>query len=144
ERHLQLAGNRPFPGGISSTTWAWYLEHEPAALRRADLVGQLNTYLHRQMTGSRVIDPSNASFTGLYRTLDQSGWSEELCDAAGAEMAQLPDVLKADRIGGRLTREAARRFGLAAGLPMTVGMVDTSSAMLLAGPTPGQLLNVCG
>src|SRR5215212_7251462 len=23
-RHLKLAGNRPFPGGISSTTWAWF------------------------------------------------------------------------------------------------------------------------
>ena len=50
-RHLRLAGNRPFPGGISSTTWSWYLRHEPGRLRKAALVGHLNTFLHRRMTG---------------------------------------------------------------------------------------------
>jgi xylulokinase len=144
DRHLKLAGNRPFPGGISSTTWAWYRENEPQALRRADLVGHLNTFLHRQWTGARVTDPSNASFTGLYRTLDQSGWSDELCDAVGAKCSQLPEVLEADSVGGRLTPGAARSLGLPDGTPVTVGLVDTSSAMLLAGTDPGQLLNVCG
>src|SRR5256712_35571 len=65
ERHLRLAGTRPFPGGIASTSWAWFLEDEPALMRRIDLAGNLNTFLHRQMTGARVTDPSNASFTGL-------------------------------------------------------------------------------
>ena len=143
-RHLRLAGNRPFPGGISSTTWAWYLRHEPARLAKADLVGQLNTYLHRHLTGARMIDPSNASFTGLYATTDQSGWSDELCDAIGASRALLPDVLEADVIGGRVTAAAAGRFGLAQGTPVVVGLIDTSAAMLLAGTRPGQLLNVCG
>src|SRR5579862_3792552 len=31
-RHLRLTGCRPFPGGISSTTWAWYLQNEPERL----------------------------------------------------------------------------------------------------------------
>src|SRR5262249_27623347 len=43
-RHLMLAGNRPFPGGISSTTLAWFLEHARETMRRADLVGHLNTF----------------------------------------------------------------------------------------------------
>src|SRR4029453_1085155 len=116
ERHLQLAGNRPFPGGISSTTWAWYLRHEPAALRRADLVGHLNTFLHRRLTGARVTDPSNASFMGLYGTLDQSGGSEELCEAVGAKRTLLPDVRPAGHIAGKLTPDAARGFALTPGM----------------------------
>lgn len=143
-RHLKLAGNRPFPGGISSTTWAWYLQNEPQRLARADLVGQLNTYLLRHLTGARAIDPSNASFTGLYATTDQSGWSDELCDAIGADRRLLPEVLDADVIAGTITAAAAARFGLAQGTPVMVGMIDTSAAMLLAGTRPGQLLNVCG
>src|SRR5688572_18955903 len=144
ENHLQLAGNRPFPGGISSTTWAWYREHQPGVLRKADLVGHLNTFLHRRLTSARVTDPSNASFMGLYRTLDQSGWSEELCEAVGASPDVLPEVHEADRVGGKVRGDAARAFGLTQGMPVTVGIVDTSSAMLLAGTTPGQLLNVFG
>src|SRR5207244_1358903 len=39
-RHLRLVGNRPIPGGISSTTWAWFNRDEPRLMRRrADLVG---------------------------------------------------------------------------------------------------------
>jgi xylulokinase len=144
ERHLHRAGNRPFPGSIASTTWAWFLRHEPTRMKHVELSGLLNTYLHRQLTGSRVIDSSNASFTGLYSTLDQSDWSDELCSAVGVKRSQLPEVLEGDRIAGVVTRGAARRFGLKSGTPVVVGMIDTSAAMLLAGSRPGQLLNVVG
>jgi xylulokinase len=144
ERHLALCGCRPFPGGISSTSWAWYLRHRPAALRKADLVGHLNTFLHRQMTGARVTDPSNASFTGLYHTLKLDGWSPELCANLGVSPKLLPDVLEADVIGGVITLAAARKFGLTAGTPMMVGLMDGSAGMLLTGAKVGQLFNVVG
>lgn len=143
-RHLRLTGCRPFPGGISSTTWAWYLQNEPQRLRKANLVGHLNTFLHRQLTGARVTDPSNASFTGLYRTLKLDGWSEELCAAIGANPALLPEVLEADRIAGTVTSDAALTFGLRSGTPVMTGLVDGSAGMLLAGAKAGQLFNVCG
>ena len=142
-RHLRLAGNRPFPGGISSTTWSWYLRHEPGRVRKADLVGHLNTFLHRRMTGA-VTDPSNASFMGLYRTTDLGGWSGELCEAVGARRSQLPEVIDGDRIAGRITAGAAREFGLTEGTPMLTGVVDGSAGMLLAGARVGQLFNVIG
>lgn len=143
-RHIELAGNRPFPGGISSTTLAWFLRNEPAAMEKADLIGHLNTFLHRTLTGARVIDPSNASFTGLYGTVQQSGWSDELCGAVGVSPKLLPDVCGANELVGRITPAAARRFGLIEGLPMATGCVDTSAAMLLTGASVGQLLNVIG
>ncbi len=144
ERHLQLAGNRPIPGGISSTTWAWFLRHQPAVMRKADLCGHLQTLMHRRMTNSRVVDPSNASFMGFYSTVDLGGWNEELCSATGITRHRLPQVIDADGVGGLITREAGRRFGLTHGTPMLVGCMDGSAAMLLAGARPGQLVNVCG
>lgn len=141
---LRLAGNLPFPGGISSTTLMWFLRHEKAVMRRADLVGHLSTLLIRQMTGARVTDPSHASFMGLYRTLEQAGWSEDLCGLVGVSPRLLPDILESDRIAGPITLSAGRRFGLTAGTPVLAGMVDTGAAMLLAGAKPGQLLNVSG
>lgn len=144
ERHLQLAGVRPFPGGISSSTWRWFQKHEPQRLKRADLVGHLNTFLHRRMTGARVVDPSNASFMGVYETLTLAGWSDELCANLGVKKSVLPEVHEADRIGGTITPEAARAFGLRAGTPMIIGLMDGSAGMLLAGAQVGQLFNVCG
>jgi xylulokinase len=144
QRHLKLAGNRPYPGGISSTTWAWYRKHEPEILNKADLVGHLSTFLHRRMTGARVIDPANASFMGLYRTVDLGGWSDELCDAVGAKRSQLPEVHDGDEIAGTITAAAAREFGLTQGTPVLVSVVDGSAGMLMAGAKVGQLFNVTG
>ncbi|HSU65513.1 MAG TPA: FGGY family carbohydrate kinase [Tepidisphaeraceae bacterium] len=144
ERFLNLSGNRPIPGGISVTTWVWFDKNEPGVMRRADLVGHLNTFIHRQMTGARVVDPSNASFMGLYSTPDQSGWSDELCEAVGISKKLLPAVQESNRIAGNVTAVAATRFGLSEGTPVLAGLVDTSSAMLLSGAAIGQLTNNCG
>lgn len=144
QRHLQLAGNRPFPGGISSTTCAWFAQHQPDVLKKADLVGHLNTLIHRQLTGERVIDPSNASFSGLFSTVDLAGWSDELCAAAGVRTNQLPRVVDGCDIAGRVTASAADSWGLAEGTPVLAGLVDTSAAMLYAGPQPGRLMHMCG
>lgn len=144
KKHLSITGCRPFPGGISSTTWAWYRKHEPQRIKRADLVGHLNTFLHRHLTGARVIDPSNASFTGLYNTLALKGWNKGLCENIGADIRLLPDILEADKIAGVVTGEAASLFNLRAGTPVMTGLVDGSAGMLLAGAKNGQLFNVCG
>jgi len=60
------------PGGSVRPTCAWFMRHEKSLMRRADLVGHLSTFLHRQMTGARVTDPSNASFMGLYETVSRA------------------------------------------------------------------------
>src|SRR5688572_8260120 len=144
KRHLQLAGNRPFPGSISSTTYVWFMRHERARLRRMDLFGHLSTFIVRQFTGGRAIDPSNASFTGVYLTNTQGGWSDELCDAVGVSRNVLPEVMESNHVAGHVTAAAARRFGLTDGTPVLAGIVDTSAAMLLTGAAAGQLFNVCG
>jgi xylulokinase len=143
-RHLRLSGNRPIPGGISSTTCAWFTQNQPALMKRADLIGHLSTFLHRTLTGARVTDPSNASFTGLYSTLTLKGWNEELCEAIGIEQRLLPEVLDGGAIAGRITTSAASRFGLMVGTPMLTGIMDTGSSLLLRDARPGQLLNMCG
>jgi xylulokinase len=144
QKFLRIAGNRPFPGGISITTLAWYAKHQPAILRKADLVGHLNTFLHRQFTGQRVIDPSNASFTGLYETIKMGSWNSELCHAAGISKAKLPNIIESNRIAGTVTAHAAHRFGFRPGTPVMAGMIDTSAALMLFGARVGQMINVSG
>ncbi len=143
-KHLRLVGCRPFPGGISSTTWAWYNKYEPERLKNADLIGHLSTYLHRHMTGARVTDPSCASFTGLYHTTKFGGWHKDLCQNVGAKESQLPEILDANVIAGHITPAAAKKFGLRQGTPMMTGLIDGSAGMLLTGAKVGQLFNVCG
>ena len=117
-RHLRLAGNRPFPGGISSTTCAWFLQNEPALMKKADLVGHLSTFLHRTLNGARVTDPLQRIVHGFVFNADDEGVERGTlrCDrserepAAGysrCQRARRPDhtncgkAFRADRGGHR-------------------------------------------
>lgn len=141
---LAISGNRPFPGGISSTTAAWFFRNDAERMRRAALVGHLTTYLVHRWTGARVVDPSHASFMGVYRTITRDGWDPELLRAVGYRPSQLPEVLNANQIAGHLTPAGARELSLLPGTPVLPGIMDTSAAVLLRGATPGMLFNVSG
>jgi sugar (pentulose or hexulose) kinase len=143
-RHLKLAGNRPIPGGISSTTWMWHLRRSPAMCRRFHLVGHLNTMLAYVLTGCRATDPSNASFMGVYSTCTLKGWNDELIDAVGIDPVQLPEVYESNAVVGHVTDSVALGFGLRPGTPVLAGIMDGSCAMLVAGAKHGQLVNVSG
>ncbi|MGH7179824.1 MAG: FGGY family carbohydrate kinase, partial [Tepidisphaeraceae bacterium] len=144
KRWLAKSGNLPFPGSISAATIAWFNRRHRATMRRADLIGHVQTWLHRVLTGARVIDPSHASYTGLYSTVDQSGWNEELCALVGATEHQLPQIVEAEGMAGMVTRSGGRRFGLTHGTPVLTGCLSTSAAMLLAGAKPGGVVHLCG
>lgn len=147
-RHLALTGNRPVPGGISSTTARWFAVHHPALLRRVTLVGHAQTLLLHHLTGARAIDPSNASFTGLWNTTDTAAhvadWNPDLARLIGVPASALPAVRPADCVAGELTPQGARQLGCRSGTPVLTGLVDTSAALLLASTAPGTLLNASG
>ncbi|MEM8874511.1 MAG: FGGY-family carbohydrate kinase [Planctomycetota bacterium] len=139
--HLRRVGNRPFPGGISSTSCKWFADNH--GMSGVDLVGHITTLLHTSLTGARVMDVSNAGFTGLWR-VDGTGWDEELVDLVGLKMSQLPSVVDSGEVVGKLLPGASVVLKLPEGLPVTAGMVDGSGALLLAGARPGQLVNSAG
>ncbi len=143
-RLLRISGNRPFPGGISSTTAGWFCRNHPSRMRKADLVGHLNTFLLRRWTGERVTDPSNASFMGVFRTTTLGGWDPMLLEAVGLKGSQLPQVIPADRVAGTLLASGTRDLGLPIGTPILPGIMDTSAAVLLRDARPGMLFNVSG
>lgn len=144
QKHLRITGNLPFPGGISSTTWVWFSRHEEKLMKRADLVGHLSTWLIRNLCGTRVTDPSNAAFMGVYQTMAVGGWSDDLVDALGLNPFLLPEVRESNVIAGHVSKQGARWLGLPEGVPVLTGCMDGSSAMLSAGGRVGQMTNVVG
>lgn len=145
KRFLAISGNLPFPGGISLTSIMWIKQHHPSLYEKTFCFGHLNTYLHRLFTDRFVIDPTNASFTGLYETLSWGGWSEQLCCELGIDCAKLPRIVFSDEVVGTLTGHAASLTGLRSGIPVVMGSNDTSHAALGAGAVEnGSILNVSG
>ena len=139
ERHLHAAGNRPTPGGISSTTAAWFAENT-GVVTRAARVGHLPTYLMRRLAGVWAIDPSNAGFSGLM-DVSTGDWSGELCQTAGVTIDKLPPIVDAAAVVGETVKND---LGVPAGLPAFGGYVDGSGPLLLDGATPGTLCHSAG
>ena len=144
DRHLQLTGNRPFPGGIGSTTLLWFKHHEPDLFKKIAHIGQPTSLLIHHLTGQWVIDPSQSAFLGLYDSIKLSGWIPEICQLVGVKESQLPRILFADQIAGKVTRDAANQLGLPEGCPVFASLVDTSAAMLATDCRPGRLVHSAG
>ena len=141
---LAETGNRPLPGGISAVTYAQLATDLPAVPGRVAHYLHANGWVAWKLTGRFGFDPGSAGFTGLFGTLTDQQWSAEWCGYFGVNRAWLPPVLDGRATVGGLTADAANAWGLAAGVPVKLGVPDTSSAMLAVGLGPGELLHVVG
>jgi sugar (pentulose or hexulose) kinase len=145
DNFLRITGNLPYPGGISLTSLLWIKEREPDIFTSAVQFGHMNTFLLKRLTGRWLMDPTNASMTGLYETVSQGGWNLEIADAFGIDRDKLPEVVWCDERVGGLTRSAASQLGLRTGTPLIMGGGDTACATYGAGGLgEGEILNISG
>jgi len=145
ERFLGIAGNLPYPGGISVTSILWIKEKESEIFKKAFKFGHMNTFFIKRLTGNWSIDPTNASLTGLYNTVGYSDWSEEMAKELGVPLDKLPPVVASTEIVGKVKKDVASITAIRSGTPVLMGSNDTSSAAVGAGVLEeGQILNISG
>jgi len=146
DNFLNIAGNLPIPGGISATSLLWVREHEPAIYSKKDVCfGHAVTFFMKRLTGRFLIDPSNASFTGLYDTVGYGDWDERLYGPLEIERDKLPEVLMSTAIAGELIDNAAKKLGLPKNIPVNIGANDTTCATVGAGINEaGDIMNTSG
>jgi len=145
EKFLRIAGNIPYPGGISVTSILWLKQKEKQIFEKAFKFGHMNTFFVKRLTDQWSIDPTNASLTGLYNTIAYSDWSEEITKELEIPVEKLPPVVPSTEIVGKVTRAIARSTGIRSGTPVMMGSNDTSSAAVGAGVLKsGQILNISG
>ena len=145
EKFLSIAGNVPCPGGMTVTSLMWLRENRPDVFENVYKFGHTTTFLLRKLTGNFIIDPPNAGFNGLYDTVGNTGWSEEMCERLGFSTDILPTVRNCYEEAGRLTKEASRLTGIPEGTLVVTGGADTACAVFGAGcVADGQLLSTTG
>jgi xylulokinase len=146
EKFLNIAGNLPVPGGISATSLLWIRDHEPEIYSKKGICfGHAVTFFMKRLTDRFLIDPSNASFTGLYDTVGYGDWDERLYETLGIDREKLPDVLVSTSIAGELIDNAAKILGLPKNIPVNIGANDTTCATVGAGVIEaGDMMNTSG
>lgn len=113
---------------------AWLREHEPAVLREADRVGDVQAYLAQKLTGRWATSPASADTLGLL-DLRRLTWSEELLEIAGVRAEQLPQLVGAGQEIGPLLGPVAAQLGLS-------GAPGARAVSLVAGIGDGQAAGI--
>lgn len=112
----------------------WVKRHEPELYARIKTILPIHSYLVYRLTGETKVDLSAAGNLGGLYDFDRRGWSREMADLLGLDLAHQPSTLCASTdIAGGLTAEFAASLGLAQGTPVLCGTVDCLAAMLSIG-----------
>ncbi len=81
----------------------------------------------RRLTGRACTDPTDAAGWGLFDTAHGGRWLPGAASALGLPPDLLPPVLPTGTRAGELVADAAAETGLAAGLPVAVGLGDNQA-----------------
>lgn len=95
------------------------------------------------LTGAEATEHSLAARTGAYHVTDRV-WLPEVTDHLGVPAGVFPEVRPAGTAMGTVSQAAARRFGLPAGVPVTVAGHDHLAAGAGLGASADDLLNSVG
>jgi xylulokinase len=136
-RILELSLNRVNP------TWLlpqllWVRRNDPAAADATRRVFLSKDWLRFKLTGTWFTDYSDA-VGALLADSTTGGWSTELCELVGWDIATLPPIVAPTSVVGQVTAAAAAACGLREGTPVVCGSNDTTVELFGAGATlPGE------
>ncbi len=125
---------------------AWIKQNEPQVYQRIGAVLMVKDYIKYCLTGEITSDFTDMSGTSLMDVRNKC-YSEELLDLYDLKEMRtaLPTLVQSFDIAGRVTPDAARATGLAAGTPVVGGLFDVDASALGAGVyRPGQVCIIAG
>jgi xylulokinase len=130
---FRISANRLMAGSCSLTSMLWIKRNLPEAYEKTRCFGHVNTFLARRMTGNFGMDPSNASYTGLFETGGGRSWSSGIVRRAGIDAGKLPPIVPSASAVGLLACPELEAAGLPAGIPVAMGGGDTACSALAVG-----------
>jgi len=133
KRLFTISGNILMPGTMSLTSMLWFRNKNPSLHKCAAVYGHVNTFIGKKLTGNFGIDPSNASYTGLFETRDRKGWSKEIIQLVGIEGNKLPPIIPSWKPVGYLQNKDFISAGVPEGIPVAMGGADTACSALATG-----------
>ncbi len=134
---VRRTGNRPSPSTFAVVAYHHLREAEPEAFARMTTLGFAGTWLGGVLTGEIAIDPTQASYSGIFDTLAATpAWLDGALADLAIDRAVLPPILRPLDVLGSSETEFARLAGIPHGVPVIVGCADTPAASFALGTAP--------
>ena len=135
---IRSTGNHPSQSTFAAIAYHYLREAEPDAFAHMATLGFATTWLGQQLTGEAAIDPTSASYTGVYNTIGQhTDWLPRTLAELGIDASVLPPVKQSMDVLGHATTDFAELAGIPVGVPVNVGCADTPAASYALGTSPG-------
>lgn len=144
DRIFQISGNR-LEDHPTLVNLLWEKNHRPESFRRIDKALTIDGFITLKLTGRPILHASGAAFYGVAFNLRKERFEEEIMKEMGIPMSLMPELHRCTDVIGKITAEAARETGLAAGTPVAAGQVDCNASWVGAGATrPGDFQSNLG
>jgi len=132
ERIFKLSAN-PTDPYYATSKLMWEKNNRPELYEKTYKFQTAADYPCMKLTGKAVTDYSNASLIGIAFDIINRKWDTDLIEEIGLDPNKFPEPFPCDEVIGEVTREAAKRTGLAAGTPVVAGTVDCNAAWVAGG-----------
>lgn len=143
---MQKTGNMPVAGGCSLASILWIKNNLPDIFKKTACFGHSNTFFAKWLTGAFAIDPSSASLSALYNTVENNmEWDLTFVQTFGINETQLPVLINASDVVGRVKESISKKLGFHNNPQVIIGGNDAVLAAYSAGiNSPGSVINVNG
>ena len=134
-------------GYPNSTTWLlpkilWVRKNEPEVWKRTARIVQMHDYFLKALgADDYFVDMNDAGFFGFFDNVAGT-WDRELLELFNISDSLLPIPTASAKPAGKVSPEASKRCGLAAGTPFSIGAGDQSAGALGAGVTKKGMLSI--
>jgi len=125
ERLMRIACTPGFPY-FTACKLLWVRENEPEVYEKLYKILLPKDYIRLKLTGNFATDVTDASGT-LFLDVRERRWSKEILECLNVDQDILPECFESADVTGRVTKEAAVRTGLRAGIPVVGGAGDQAA-----------------
>ena len=132
---FSLCGN-PLTSPYTTGKILWFRENMPDVFSHTYKILQSNAFIAYRLTGVTSHDVSQGY--GIHGfDMRRMEWNSDMLSRMEIPVSILPDLYPCHGVIGKVTESAAKLCGLAAGIPVVAGGVDSAAAALGAGALHG-------
>lgn len=124
---IDITRNYPHRSSTSVISLLAIRRYHPEWFNKIYKIGHLGTFILHKITGSFVIDKTNAAFTGLY-DISKGTWSVKLLEEFQIDSSVLPTLLDSHAIAGNILPKIASSLGISRSSTFIVGSADTPAS----------------
>jgi xylulokinase len=111
----------------------WYKKNEPDKYKDTWKILTANGFIIYKLTGKCSIDQCSSFFFSPLFNIKKLCWDKPIIEKVGIRHSLLPKIYKSYDIVGKVTRAASKETGIAEGVPIIAGTVDTFAEAVGAG-----------